>query len=110
MIRHWILVFLWMPLSVGLNESQQPRPIKVLYLGDNGPHRPAERYRQLQPVLAARGIELAYSDRPDALNDKTLARYDGLIVYANIVDIKPAQEQALLEFVAGGKGFIPIHC
>src|SRR5262245_31979501 len=90
--------------------QEASRPIKVLFLGDNGPHRPAERFRQLHPVLAKRGIDITYTDKADALDPKVLASYDGLIVYANTTKITPAQEKALLDFVEGGKGFIPIHC
>src|SRR5262249_51771100 len=72
--------------------------------------RPAERFRQLQPVLEKRGIELTYTDKPDALDPKIVGKYDGLILYANIDKITPDQEKALLDFVASGKGFIPIHC
>jgi putative membrane-bound dehydrogenase-like protein len=92
------------------DRAAEPGPIKLLFLGDNGHHRPAERFRQLQPVLARRGIDLTYTDTVGALNPKTLAAYDGLIVYANTTNITPEQEQALLDFVAAGKGFIPIHC
>jgi putative membrane-bound dehydrogenase-like protein len=97
-------------VSQGTSVPEEPARIKVLFLGDNGPHRPAERFRQLQPVLATRGIDLTYTDKVDALAAQTLGRYDGLILYANVTSITPAQEQALLEFVANGKGFIPIHC
>src|SRR5439155_7802603 len=69
-----------------------------------------ERFAQLQPVLVKRGIELAYTDQLTDLSPKRLAPYDGLIVYANITKISPEQERALLDFVEGGKGFIPIHC
>ena len=31
-----------------------------------------ERFRQLQPVLEKRGIELTYTDSVDSLNAKTL--------------------------------------
>ena len=34
------------------------KPLTVLFLGDKGPHRPADRYAQLAPVLAGRGIEV----------------------------------------------------
>src|SRR5262245_53969155 len=93
-----------------LAADQPAGTIKLLFLGDNGHHRPAERFRQLQPILEKRGIELTYTDKAEALNPKTLAAYDGLIVYANTTKISPEQEQALLDFVEGGKGFIPIHC
>jgi len=82
----------------------------VLFLGDNGHHRPELRFRQLQPVLAKRGIELTYTDKVDALNPKLLGGYDGLMIYANTTKVSPEQEQALLDFVEGGKGFIPLHC
>src|SRR5229473_482100 len=106
-----LLALLTLGLSFALLTANEPiRPIKVLFLGDNGHHRPLERFRQLQPILAKRGIDLTYTDKVEALNPKTLSSYDGLIVYANTTRIAPAQEKALLDFVEGGKGFIPIHC
>jgi putative membrane-bound dehydrogenase-like protein len=90
--------------------AQAPKSLKVLFLGDNGHHRPADRYRQLEPTFAARGIELTYTDKADALAEKTLSGYDALIVYANTTRITPEQEKALLDFVEGGKGFVPLHC
>src|SRR5262249_13753990 len=93
-----------------LAADERPGPIKVLFLGDNGHHRPAERFRQLQPVLAKRGIELTYTDKATALDPKVLSAYDGLLIYANTTQITPDQEKALLDFVEGGKGFIPLHC
>jgi putative membrane-bound dehydrogenase-like protein len=102
-------------LLVGLSSAQlaaaePPGPIKVLFLGDNGHHRPAERFRQLQPVLARRGIDLTYTDKATALSPRVLAGYDGLMIYANTTRITPEQEKALLDFVESGKGFIPLHC
>jgi uncharacterized protein len=90
--------------------ADAPTPIKILFLGDNGHHQPAARFRQLQPILAARGIDLVFTDKVDALNATLLAHYDGLIVYANTTRITPQQEKALLDFVEAGKGFIPLHC
>jgi putative membrane-bound dehydrogenase-like protein len=100
------LGFLLTPLAA----DERAKPLKILFLGDNGHHRPAERFRQLQPVLEKRGIDLTYTDKVEALDPKVLAGYDGLIVYANIDRISPDQEKALLDFVEGGKGFIPLHC
>ena len=42
--------------------------LKMLFLGDNAGHKPAERFKQLQPVFAQRGIELTYTDKLDDLN------------------------------------------
>ena len=90
--------------------AADPPKLNVLFLGDNGHHRPADRFAQLQPVFAARGIALTYTDKLDDLNPKTLAGYDGLVVYANHEKIAPEQEKALLDYVAAGKGFVPVHC
>jgi len=85
-------------------------PIRILFLGDNGGHKPNARYRQLQPIFEKRGIDLTYTDTAAALNAKTLERYDALLIYSNLTKITPDQETALLDFVASGKGFIPLHC
>src|SRR5262245_2813206 len=101
-------------VGVGCCCTAAPEPeaksIKVLFLGDNGHHKPAERFRQLEPVFDKRGIELVYTDKADALSDKVLSGYDALLIYANTTKITPEQEKALLDFVEGGKGFIPLHC
>lgn len=92
------------------NPLAAAQPIKILFLGDNGHHRPVDRFRQLQPVFAKRGIDLTYTDKTESLNSSTLASYDGLLIYANTTRITPDQEKALLDYVESGKGFIPLHC
>ena len=84
--------------------------LNVLFLGDNGQHRPEQRFAQLQPVLAERGVALVYTDNVAELNPKNLARFDALVLYANIDRIEPPQERALLDYVAAGGGFVPLHC
>jgi putative membrane-bound dehydrogenase-like protein len=90
--------------------AAEPAPLRLLFLGDRGHHLPRQRFEQLHPVMRQRGINLTYSESADDLHRDRLRDYDGLIVYANIDNITPAQEQALLDFVAGGKGFVPLHC
>ncbi|HXX94667.1 MAG TPA: PVC-type heme-binding CxxCH protein, partial [Planctomycetota bacterium] len=87
-----------------------PADLKVLFLGDRGHHKPADRARQLTEVLGERGIALTYSEDPEDLNSRTLSGYDALLLYANIDSITPEQEKALLGFVEEGKGFVPVHC
>ncbi len=89
--------------------AESPR-IKVLFLGDNGHHKPIERAADLLAPLARAGIDLAYTDDRNDLNAENLARYDGLIIYANHTTISPDQEAALLSFVENGKGLIALHC
>src|SRR5687767_14015681 len=83
--------------------------LKILFLGDSGHHKPADRFKQLRPVLAERGIELTYTDKMVDINAENLAKYDGLAIYANTTHIEPEQERALLENVDGGKGLIATH-
>jgi hypothetical protein len=85
-------------------------PVRVLFLGDNGHHQPVERFAQLEPVLAARGIELVYTDRIGDITPQALAAYDTLAVYANIDTLPPAAEATILDFVRNGKGLVPLHC
>lgn len=84
--------------------------LSLLFLGDNGHHRPVDRFAELAPILAEKGIVLKYTDDPDHLSREHLNQFDGLIVYANIDTITKSQADALLEFVESGKGFIPLHC
>ncbi len=84
--------------------------LKVLFLGDQGHHQPADRAAQIIPVLAGRGINVTYTEKLADLNPENLAKFDALLIYANTTDIKPSQEKALLDYVEGGGGFVPLHC
>jgi uncharacterized protein len=102
-------------LLLGCVCGQAPSPasakkIKILFLGDKGHHQPELRYKQIESILAARGIDLLYTGSAEALNPQTLAKFDGLLIYANIEKITADQEKALLDYVAGGKGLIALHC
>jgi len=94
----------------GTGRQSPARAINVLFLGDQGLHRPADRAAQLTPVLAGRGIHLTYTENLGDLNRETLARYDALLIYANINEITPGQEKALLGYIEGGGGLVPVHC
>ncbi len=84
--------------------------LKLLFMGDNGHHRPSERFHELAGVLEQRGIELKYTDRMEDLTPEVLSQFHGLVLYANIDRIEDAQAKAVLDYVAGGRGFIPLHC
>jgi len=84
--------------------------LKLLFMGDNGHHRPVDMFHEIAPALEKRGIEMKYTDRMEDLTPETLAGFDGLVLYANIDRIEDAQAKAVLDYVAGGKAFIPIHC
>ncbi len=88
------------------------RVLKVLFLGHASTHHPS---MALMPILAAplarKGIQLTHVATPDeALRPEVLAHYDALMIYANHKTLTPAQEQALVGFVEGGKGLVALHC
>ena len=87
------------------------RPIEVLFLGHASEHHHSAAFMPLLAApLAQRGIHLTYVESPEAaLTPETLRHYDALLLYANHDSITAAQEEALLDFVASGGGFIPVH-
>jgi putative membrane-bound dehydrogenase-like protein len=106
----YLLSFLGFLLLVPQTIAAGQEPLRLLFLGDDGHHRPADRFAQVKSHFDARGIDLTYTDRLSDLNAETLSGYDGLIVFANQDVISPQQEQALLDFVRNGGGFVPLHC
>ena len=107
--RSAVVLFLLF-LGIALCPAAESSALRVLFLGDNGHHKPADRFKQLQPVLAKQGIELVYTDQMDDVNRAKLAGFDCLAIFANTTRISPEQEKAMLDFVAAGGGLAPIHC
>lgn len=105
----YFLVISSLLVSTGSVNGEGPSR-KLLFLGDQNSHKPALRFEIIQPVMAERGIELTYTEDVNRLNARSLNQFDGLVLYANIDTIAPEQAQALLDYVASGKGFVPIHC
>ena len=91
--------------------SEHPRRLELLFLGHNSEHHNSG---QLADIMSREyfksGINISYTTNPDDLNEELLSKYDGLILYANYDSITTSQEKALLNFVQGGKAFIPLHC
>jgi putative membrane-bound dehydrogenase-like protein len=109
----WIVVLAvspWLLASGRARGAEPAAPLRVLFLGDQGHHVPAQRAAQLIPVLATRGINVTYTEAMTDLNPETLAKYDVVMIYANTTRIEPDQEKALVEYVEKGGGFAPIHC
>ncbi len=90
--------------------AQPGKRIEILFLGDKGHHKPMERIPSLMAALGPKGVNFTYTDDLADLNPQTLSKYDALMVFANWNEIDAAAEKALLDFVASGKGFLPIHC
>jgi putative membrane-bound dehydrogenase-like protein len=90
--------------------QQSPQRLRVLFLGDNGHHRPTQRAQQLLPALARNGIDLFYTDDLSDLNDTELDRYQALVLYNNHLNVGDAQLASLMRFVNDGGGLVVLHC
>lgn len=92
------------------SREDAPRRAEVLFLGHNSKHHDSGKYAPwLAIAMFKQGINLTYTTNPDDLNEENLAKYDGVIIYANHEVMTPDQEVALRDFVHSGKGLIPIH-
>ena len=90
--------------------TENARRAEVLFLGNVGRHHDSGKYAPWLAIeLFKSGINLSYTNDPQDLNEENLAKYDGLIIYANHDALAPAQEAALKSFVENGKGLIPLH-
>jgi type 1 glutamine amidotransferase len=87
-----------------------PRRVEVLFLGDTSADHNSGRVASiLKAALAQYGFNFSFTTDLADLNTATLSQYDALMMYATHATISPEQEAALLAFVAGGKGFLPLH-
>jgi hypothetical protein len=51
--------------GAGAAQAQaEPAEVKVLFLGDDGHHRPFVRAKEILPVLAYNGVDMFYTDAP----------------------------------------------
>ncbi len=104
-----ILLFLVL-LATSAAYAQKGRRLEILFLGDKGHHKPVERVPNIMAALGSKGVNFTYTDKLEDLNPANLAKYDALMLFANWDEITPEAEKALLDYVASGKGFLPIHC
>ena len=114
-VSYWTFAFVVVCLLSSPTWAQIAAPskerVKLIMLGDKGHHQPASLFRAIQKPLANVGIDLEYSDDTEAtLKSERLNRFDVLLIYANTVKITESQETALLDYVASGHGFVPLHC
>jgi uncharacterized protein len=83
--------------------------VKVLFLGGDGHHEPAERAKEALPALAYNGIDLFYTADPADLNDANLDDYHALVFYNNQPYVSDEQMAALHGFLEEGGGLVVLH-
>ncbi|MGH7472213.1 MAG: ThuA domain-containing protein, partial [Longimicrobiales bacterium] len=105
----WLLTVALWPVPA---QAQAPAGgrVKALFLGDNGHHQPYRRAKEIVPVLAARGIDIFYTDQPSDLNATVLNQYHVLMLYNNHTNVADPELNALLAFVQNGGGLVVLHC
>ena len=103
------LAFFLTPVLAHAQEAENPNRLSVMFLGDDGHHNPGERAQQILPAFQRRGIDVFYTDEVEDINLDHLQQYDAVIFYANYMEMTEPQEQALVEYVEGGGGFVPLH-
>ncbi|MGI8633891.1 MAG: ThuA domain-containing protein, partial [Segetibacter sp.] len=87
------------------------RRLEILFLGHKSKHHDSQLLADiLNKEYFKDGINITYTNDPNDMNEANLKNFDGLVLYANYDEITKDQEKALLSFVKGGKGFIPLHC
>ncbi len=87
--------------------AEEARRLEVLFLGDDGHHKPIERYRVLKQAVGPQGINLTYYENLAGLTREKLQQYDALIVYAN--HEKDAAPSAILPWVKDGGALVALH-
>jgi len=84
--------------------------LQVLMLGDEGHHRPAVMHRLVGAELRKQGIELGYTADVRDLNAENLKLYDCLLIFRDTGDLPAENEQALVDYLEGGRGLVAVHC
>ncbi len=96
--------------AVAASSAPEPRRAEVLFLGHASEHHNSRLYAPwLATALFQSGINLTYTEKLEDLNTQNLAKYDGLVIYANHDVLSKDQESAMKNFVESGKGLIPLH-
>ena len=104
------IFFLALVLSAFTAMGQSARRLEILFLGDNGHHKPMERLPSIMAALGDKGVNFTYTDQLEDLTLENLNKYDALLIYANWDSLPPHLEKGLLAYVSSGKGILPIHC
>ena len=110
----WVLATL--AIAPAYAQRRAPDGYKVLILtgGQRQHHGYREQTQYLQQVLEETGkIEVTISEEAEVLVTEAIRKYDCIVMNADRRDpefrLTGEQQQALLEWVVGGKGFVSIH-
>ncbi|MBB5352328.1 putative membrane-bound dehydrogenase-like protein [Haloferula luteola] len=122
-ILRWLLPVLLLGAVVAASVTvpradESGRRLEVLFFGaptaNHAAHDPITRYRILKKGLGLEGINLTYQENPaEVFQADNLKHFDAVLMYGNWDKdgaMPAAQLKALIDYVEGGGGFLPIHC
>ena len=114
-VRRWAYVAagtLLLAITVGwAQQKTAPARIRVLLLTGDNNHKWRETTPQLRSILEDNGrFEVRVTEEKGVVETDAMKRYDVLLLNYNRKERWPAkEEQALLDYVRGGKGLVVIH-
>ena len=79
-----LLFLVWAIMAMQTAWAQKPaaRRLELLFLGDNGHHKPFDRYPALQSAIGVKGMNITYTESLKDLNEGYLNKFDALIIFA----------------------------
>ncbi|MGC4016539.1 MAG: ThuA domain-containing protein [Luteolibacter sp.] len=86
---------------------QEPRRLEILFLGDDGHHKPIGCYRVLKQVYGPKGFNLTFVEDLKEITPEKLNQYDVLIVYANHEEVPVPP--AIRPWVENGGALVALH-
>lgn len=86
-----------------------PKDVKVLLLVGGAWYHDQPEHREILSEMMSSQFDLTMSDSPDVLTRENLADYDVIVSYTSWWEPTDEQNRALLDAVAGGKGFACLH-
>ncbi|MFD0894923.1 ThuA domain-containing protein [Luteolibacter ambystomatis] len=106
------LLALLLPAMAGLipvahAAPQDGRRLEILFLGDDGHHKPIGCYRVLKQVYGPRGFNLTFVEDLKQITTAKLNQYDVLIVYANHEEVPVPP--AIRPWVENGGALVALH-
>src|SRR6476646_2295926 len=85
----FLIAVLFASFTCNARAAQEMIGARVLLLGDNGHHHPADFFKAIQAPLRRNGIDVTYTESLADLNAAKLAGYDCLMIFANWTQIEP---------------------
>ncbi|NLN75837.1 MAG: ThuA domain-containing protein [Armatimonadetes bacterium] len=105
-----LVVLLLLSIPAWGSEVRQA-PSKALMMVGGPHHDNPDLYPILKNFMEATGdFTVTISRDLDQFKADNIKNYDLIIMYTTRLTPTPDQEKGLLDFVAGGKGFVGIHC